>query len=69
MSWKDIDNPKKKKIDKDFVSCDERDNKEKDKFKEYERLYGKEAVDQCCNILKGNKPRKDFEDCLKNFKI
>ena len=29
MSWKDIDNPHKKKIDKDFVSCDERYGKEK----------------------------------------
>ena len=37
MSWKDIDNPHKKKIDRNFVSCDERDGKEKIKFLEYEK--------------------------------
>ena len=68
MSWNDIDNTKKKEIDKNFVSCDERDGKEKNKFNEYEREYGKEAVDYCCKKVKGNKPRKEFEKCLKNFK-
>lgn len=68
MSWKDDDNTKKRGIDKNFVSCDERDGKEKNKFEEYEKKYGKKAVDHCCKEVKGNKPRKEFEDCLEKFK-
>ena len=67
MSWKDIDNPKKKKIDKDFVSCDERYGKERNKFKEYEKTYGKDAVDKCCKEY-NNRSREDFENCLKRYK-
>jgi len=67
MSWKDSDNPHKKKIDKDFVSCDERYGKEKIKFLEYEKMYGKVAVDYCCK-LHNNRKREDFERCLEKYK-
>lgn len=67
MSWKDIDNPKKKKIDKNFVSCDERYDKEQDKFREYEVKYGKNAVDICCE-KHNNRSRYEFEKCLEENK-
>ncbi|MCI0501806.1 MAG: hypothetical protein L0Y61_08720 [Epsilonproteobacteria bacterium] len=63
-NWDKEDNKKLKKQDSNFVSCDERKTSEKNKFDEYEKIYGKSKVDECCK-KQGNRSRDDFENCLK----
>ena len=40
---------------------------QKIKFLEYEKIYGKAAVDYCCK-LHNNRKREDFERCLEKYK-
>ena len=68
MGWDQEDNPKLKRKDQRFVSCEERDSKEKKKFQEYEEKYGKNAVDSCCKFVKPPRPRGKFENCLEELK-
>jgi len=65
-SWNELDNKKRKHLDKDFVSCDEN----------YEKVYLKSKYtwcsnfdncwEKCCSEVKGPRPRDKFEACLKN---
>jgi hypothetical protein len=64
MNWDDEDDKKKKKIDRKFVSCDQRNTTEANAFDRYEEKYGVDIVNQCCDEVKAPRSRKDFEKCL-----
>ena len=62
--WNNKDDKKRIKRDRNYVSCDERYGSEKEKFEEYEKLYGKDKIDECCKRVKPPRPREEFERCL-----
>lgn len=68
--WSDYDNPKKKKGDAKFFSCDEDwevDYLVKKILKHYPNIGEdkiRAAIAQCCKSVPGNKPRDKFVACV-----
>ena len=61
------DNPNKKKIDRDFVACTEKYEREYEihKFNDYSKQKIKHAIKKCCEEVPAPHPREAFDKCMK----
>ncbi|KQM21306.1 hypothetical protein [Chryseobacterium sp. Leaf201] len=68
--WSEYDNRKKKRGDANFFSCQESwevdylVNKIKKNYPNISEQKILEAISQCCKTIPGNKPRKQFVECV-----
>ena len=72
MSWNDVDNKHKKRYDRNFVSCDEKYERDyiiqiiQEGFPYYSKAQIETAIDHCCRTIRAPRPRKVFWDCVAN---
>jgi hypothetical protein len=68
--WSEYDDRKKKKGDANFFACTESwevdylVNKIKKHHPEISESRIREAISECCKTVTGNKPRKEFVECV-----
>ncbi|REC49942.1 MULTISPECIES: hypothetical protein [Chryseobacterium] len=68
--WSDYDDRKKKKGDANFFACTESwevdylVRKIRKQHPEISELRIREAISSCCRTIPGNKPRKEFVECV-----
>jgi hypothetical protein len=70
MSWNNVDDKHKKRYDKNFVSCDERYERDYiiqiilEEFPNLTRARVEAAVDHCCKSISAPRPRNRFWECV-----
>ena len=75
MGWNEIDDKLKKKLDREFISCDEDYELQtvkdtiREEIKTLSDLQIDKAIDCCCKEIPGPRPRGKFLQCLVSVKI
>lgn len=70
--WSEYDDRKKRKGDANFFSCEESwevdylVDKIRKSYPNFSEQKIKEAISECCKTVSGNKPRRQFVECVMN---
>ena len=70
MSWKAVEDKHQKKYDRDYVSCEERDERQYiidtiiEEFPYFNKYSVARGVDHCCSTIPAPRERKKYFECL-----